>query len=66
MKLIVGRVVGGKVVQLRAHAPELFLCAFCLWSLTRRSAMANKEASVAELTEKFRSSNAVLLTEYRG
>ena len=28
--------------------------------------MANKEASVAELTEKFRSSNAILLTEYRG
>ena len=28
--------------------------------------MANKEASVAELTEKLRSSNAVLLTEYRG
>ncbi len=28
--------------------------------------MANKEASVAELTEKFRSSNAVVLTEYRG
>ena len=28
--------------------------------------MANKEASVAELTEKFQSSNAVLLTEYRG
>lgn len=28
--------------------------------------MANKEASVAELTEKFRTSNAVLLTEYRG
>jgi large subunit ribosomal protein L10 len=28
--------------------------------------MANKEASVAELTEKFRDSNAVLLTEYRG
>ncbi len=28
--------------------------------------MANKEASVAELTEHFRSSNAVLLTEYRG
>jgi large subunit ribosomal protein L10 len=28
--------------------------------------MANKEASVAELTEKFRSSNAALLTEYRG
>lgn len=28
--------------------------------------MANKEASVAELTEKFESSNAVLLTEYRG
>ena len=28
--------------------------------------MANKEASVAELTDKFRSSNAVLLTEYRG
>ncbi len=28
--------------------------------------MANKEASVAELTEKFQSSNSVLLTEYRG
>ena len=28
--------------------------------------MANKEATVAELTDKFRSSNAVLLTEYRG
>ena len=28
--------------------------------------MANKEASVAELTEKFQSSNAVMLTEYRG
>jgi len=28
--------------------------------------MANKEASVAELTDKFRSSTAVLLTEYRG
>ena len=28
--------------------------------------MANKEASVAELTEKVRTSNAVLLTEYRG
>jgi len=28
--------------------------------------MANKEASVAELTEKFQSSTAVLLTEYRG
>lgn len=28
--------------------------------------MANKEATVAELTEKFSSSNAVLLTEYRG
>jgi large subunit ribosomal protein L10 len=28
--------------------------------------MANKEATVAELTEKFRSSNAVVLTEYRG
>jgi large subunit ribosomal protein L10 len=28
--------------------------------------MANKEASVAELTETFRTSNAVLLTEYRG
>jgi len=28
--------------------------------------MANKEASVAELTEGFRSSNAVVLTEYRG
>jgi len=28
--------------------------------------MANKEANVAELTDKFRNSNAVLLTEYRG
>jgi large subunit ribosomal protein L10 len=28
--------------------------------------MANKEATVAELTENFRNSNAVLLTEYRG
>jgi len=28
--------------------------------------MANKEASVAEMTDKFRTSNAVLLTEYRG
>ena len=28
--------------------------------------MANKEASVVELTEKFENSNAVLLTEYRG
>jgi len=28
--------------------------------------MANKEAKVAELTEKFQSSGAVLLTEYRG
>jgi large subunit ribosomal protein L10 len=28
--------------------------------------MANKEASVAELTDKFRTSNAILLTEYRG
>lgn len=28
--------------------------------------MANKEATVAELTESFRSSNAVVLTEYRG
>ncbi|MEP6478537.1 MAG: 50S ribosomal protein L10 [Rhodoglobus sp.] len=28
--------------------------------------MANKEASVAELTDKFRTSNAVVLTEYRG
>ena len=28
--------------------------------------MANKDASVAELTEKFSSSNAALLTEYRG
>ncbi len=31
-----------------------------------RRAMANKEASVAELAEKFESSTAVLLTEYRG
>ena len=28
--------------------------------------MANKEAAVAELAEKFRGSNAVVLTEYRG
>ena len=28
--------------------------------------MANKEASVAELTDRFRNSNAALLTEYRG
>lgn len=28
--------------------------------------MANKETTVAELTESFRSSNAVVLTEYRG
>ena len=28
--------------------------------------MANKEATVAELTDKFQSSAAVLLTEYRG
>ena len=28
--------------------------------------MANKEATVAELTELFQSSTAVLLTEYRG
>jgi large subunit ribosomal protein L10 len=28
--------------------------------------MANKEASVAEMTESFRTSTAVLLTEYRG
>ena len=28
--------------------------------------MANKEASVAELTKLFESSTAVLLTEYRG
>ncbi|SEB42379.1 LSU ribosomal protein L10P [Paramicrobacterium humi] len=28
--------------------------------------MANKEAAVAELTDKFQSSSAVLLTEYRG
>lgn len=28
--------------------------------------MANKEATVAELTDKFRGSSAVLLTEYRG
>ena len=28
--------------------------------------MANKEATVAELAENFRSSNAIVLTEYRG
>ncbi|MEO6115829.1 MAG: 50S ribosomal protein L10, partial [Pseudolysinimonas sp.] len=27
--------------------------------------MANKEATVAELTDLFRNSNAVVLTEYR-
>jgi large subunit ribosomal protein L10 len=32
----------------------------------KRSTMANKEATVAELSEKFENSNAVLLTEYRG
>jgi large subunit ribosomal protein L10 len=31
-----------------------------------RSTMANKEATVAELTDKFRESTAILLTEYRG
>src|SRR5690554_5476182 len=31
-----------------------------------RSAMATKEATVAELTKQFESSSAVLLTEYRG
>jgi len=31
-----------------------------------RSAMANKEATVAELTDKFQNSSAILLTEYRG
>src|SRR5690606_38431178 len=35
-------------------------------STMTRSAMANKETTVAELTETFRSSNAVVLTEYRG
>src|SRR6187200_3233691 len=33
---------------------------------TQGVAMANKEAAVAELTERFESSTAVLLTEYRG
>jgi large subunit ribosomal protein L10 len=33
---------------------------------TTRSAMANKEASLAELTEKFQSSAGLVLTEYRG
>ena len=28
--------------------------------------MANKEATVAELSDKFRTSNAIVLTEYRG
>ena len=28
--------------------------------------MANKEATVAELTENFRNSSAIVLTEYRG
>ena len=28
--------------------------------------MANKEATVAELTDNFRNSNAIVLTEYRG
>src|SRR6218665_4100208 len=35
-------------------------------STMTRSAMANKETTVAELTDLFRSSNAVVLTEYRG
>jgi large subunit ribosomal protein L10 len=35
-------------------------------SYVRGVAMANKEATVAELEEKFTSSTAVLLTEYRG
>jgi large subunit ribosomal protein L10 len=35
-------------------------------SYVRGVAMANKEATVAELEEKFKSSTAVLLTEYRG
>jgi len=52
---------------LRARAPELFLLP---WGYRQRkksrSDMANKEATVAELTEKFSSSTAVLLTEYRG
>jgi large subunit ribosomal protein L10 len=38
----------------------------CIAITKLRSHMANKEASVAELTENFRNSTAVLLTEYRG
>ena len=35
-------------------------------SYTQGVAMAQKEASVAELTKNFENSTAVLLTEYRG
>ena len=28
--------------------------------------MANKEATIAELTDSFRDSNGIVLTEYRG
>jgi large subunit ribosomal protein L10 len=35
-------------------------------NINSRSAMANKVETVAELTEKFSSSNAIVLTEYRG
>src|SRR3954469_21487817 len=53
--------------QLRASAPELFsFVDLGLPARPPRRTMANKEAAVAELTESFRSSNAVLLTEYRG
>jgi large subunit ribosomal protein L10 len=52
---------------LRARAPELFYCPGATGNEKKsRSDMANKEATVAELTEKFSSSSAVLLTEYRG
>jgi large subunit ribosomal protein L10 len=67
-------------VLLRALAPELFSLSPVMMPdefggpkrtklrITNppRSHMANKEASVAELTDKFRDSTAVLLTEYRG
>src|SRR5690606_9035859 len=65
---------GPSRVQLRALAPEL-LCltppgrraaGIGATSTMTRSAMANKETTVAELTETFRNSNAIVLTEYRG
>src|SRR5690606_25255614 len=52
--------------SVRVRRSFFFCVTHCRRSPTIRSAMANKEATLAELTEKFESSNAVLLTEYRG